>query len=33
MAAYAWMKRVLEDDPVMFDSKNEGIKSVGEGKE
>ena len=27
------MKRVLENDPVIFDSNNEVIQSVGEGKE
>ena len=32
-AAHAWMKRVLENDPVIFDSNNEVIQSVGEGKE
>ena len=31
-AAHAWMKRVLENDPVIFDSNNEVIQSVGEGK-
>jgi len=32
-AAHAWIKRVLENDPVIFDSNNEVIQSVGEGKE
>ncbi len=32
-AAHAWMKRVLGNDPVIFDSNNEVIQSVGEGKE
>ena len=31
-AAHAWMKRVLENDPVIFDSNNEVIQSVGEGQ-
>lgn len=32
-AAHAWIKRVLANDPVIFDSNNEVIQSVGEGKE
>lgn len=32
-AAHAWIKRVLANDPVIFDSNNEVIQSVGEGVE
>ena len=32
-AAHAWIKRVLANDPVIFDSNNEVIQSVGEGEE
>lgn len=32
-AAHAWIRRVLENDPVIFDSNNEVIQSVGEGQE
>lgn len=30
-AAHAWIHRVLKNDPVIFDSNNEVIQSVGEG--
>lgn len=30
-AAHAWMKRILANDPVIFESNNEVIQAVGEG--
>lgn len=30
-AAHAWVKRILANDPVIFDSNNEVISAVGEG--
>ena len=32
-AAHAWMKRTMNNDPVIFDSNSEVIQSVGEGSE